>query len=184
MTRAHLAASLAAAVLLVAPMLLAEPSARDRAAAEATFRQATTLMDDGRYAEACEKFAASQDLDPGLGTLLHLADCYDRAGRTASAWALFREVEDRSRRATQADRERIAKERADSLEGKLSKLELRVAPKQRVPGLEIKVAGSVIPTASWNTSLPVDPGSTQVEVTATGKKPARLKLTVAPGPSY
>lgn len=182
MTAARLATRIGVAALLVAPAIMAEPSARDRAAAEATFRQATALMDQERYAEACEKFAASQDLDPGLGTLLHLADCYDRAGRTASAWALFREVEDRSRRATQPDRERIAKERAEVLEGKLSKLELRVAPNRRVPGLEVKVAGSVIPTASWNTSLPVDPGATQVEISAPGKKPARLQLTIAPGP--
>ena len=88
MTGARLATSIGAAALFVAPAVMAEPSARDRAAAEATFRQATALMDEERFAEACEKFAASQDLDPGLGTLLHLADCYDRAGRTASAWAL------------------------------------------------------------------------------------------------
>jgi hypothetical protein len=183
MKRTLLLASVGAAALLTSPPLRAEPGARDRAAAEATFRQAAALMDEERYAEACEKFAASQELDPGLGTLLHLADCYDRAGRTASAWALFREVEERSRRATQPDRERIARERAEALESKLSKLELSVAPERRIPGLEVKVAGSVIPSASWNTALPVDPGLTQVEVSAPGKRPLRLQITVASGPS-
>jgi serine/threonine-protein kinase len=183
MKRLVLVASVAAAASLVSPGLRAEPDARDRAAAEATFRQATALMDEQRFAEACEKFAASQQLDPALGTLLHLADCYDRAGRTASAWALFREVEDRSRRAAQPDRERIARERAEALEGKLSKLELNVPAERRIGGLEVKVGGSVIPSASWNTALPVDPGPTQVELSAPGKRSARLELTIAPGPS-
>ncbi len=182
MMRFLLLASVGATALLSSPALRAEP-ARDRAAAEAIFRQATALMDEQRYAEACEKFAASQQLDPGLGTLLHLADCYDRAGRTASSWALFREVEERARRATQPDRERIARERADALEGKLSKLELRVAPERRVAGLEVKIGGSEIPSASWNAALPVDPGATELQVSAPGKRPVRLQVTVAPGPS-
>jgi hypothetical protein len=183
MTRSLLAFTFTTAVLTAAPAVLAEPSARDRAAAEAIFRQATALMDEERYAEACEKFAASQQLDPGLGTLLYLGDCYDRAGRTASAWALFREVEERSRREGQGDRERIAKERADVLEPKLAKLELKVPPARRVAGLEVRVAGSAIPPGSWNTPLPVDPGTTQVELSAPGKKPAKLEVKVAPGPS-
>ena len=183
MTRFFLLASVGASMLLASPALRAEPDARDRAAAEAIFRQATALMDEERYADACEKFAASQELDPGLGTLLYLADCYDRAGRTASSWALFREVEERARRATQPDRERIARERADVLEGKLSKLELRVAPARRAPGLEVKIAGSEIPSASWNAALPMDPGPTEVQVSAPGKRPVRLQVTIAPGPS-
>lgn len=174
---------LAAALLSALPSAAAEPSARDRAAAEAIFQQATELMDAKKFAEACDKFAASQELDPGLGTMLYLADCYDQAGRTASAWALFREVEDRSRRASQPDRERIAGERATSLEPKLSKLEVRVAPARRVPDLELKVAGSIIPQASWNAALPVDPGPTKIEVSAPGKKPVTLQVTIAPGPA-
>jgi hypothetical protein len=183
MTRCLLCASFVVAALLAAPVLRAETSASDRAAAEAIFRQATALMDQERYGEACEKFAASQQLDPGLGTLLYLGDCYDRAGKTASAWAVFREVEERSRRATQPDRERIARERAEALESKLAKLELHVAPECRVPGLEVRVGGSVIPSASWNAPLPVDPGPTTIELSAPGKRPARLQLSVAPGPS-
>jgi hypothetical protein len=159
----------------------AQSSSRDRAAAEAMFQEATTLMDAKKYAEACDKFAASQQLDPGLGTMLYLADCYDRAGRSASAWALFREVEDRSRRASQPDRERIAGERATALEPKLSKLEVRVAPKQQVRDLELRVGGSLLPQASWNVALPVDPGVTKIEARAPGKRPLTLQITVTAG---
>src|SRR6185436_9458711 len=61
-------------------------AAAESAAAEALFQQAAALMQDGKYREACEKFEGSQELEPALGTQLRLADCYDRAGRTASAW--------------------------------------------------------------------------------------------------
>lgn len=181
-SKTHLALALASA-LLVAPAVMAEPSASQRATAEAMFQQATKLMDEQHYREACEKFAASQELDPGLGTQLYLADCYDRAGRTASSWALFREVEDRAGRANQADRARIARERAEALEGKLSRLELHVSASHQVAGLELVSGGSPVPRASWNTALPVDPGVLRIEARAPGKKPWSTQITVAPGPS-
>lgn len=181
--RVLLAVALIATSSLGAPTVRAEPNARDRAAAEAIFQEATALMDAKKYTEACDKFAASQELDPGLGTMLYLADCYDQAGRTASAWALFREVADRSRRAGQPDRERIAGERAAALEPKLSRLEVRVSSKRRPRNLEVQVSGSVLPEASWNVALPVDPGPTKIEARAPGKKPITLQITIQPGPT-
>lgn len=173
----------ALAVLLGAPGALAETTSTQRAAAEALFQQGTALMDEKRYAEACDKFAGSQDLDPALGTMLYLADCYEQAGRTASAWALFREAAESSKHAGQTDRERIASERASSLEQRLSKLELKVAPARRVPGLELRLNDVVVPSASWNAPLPVDPGPLRIEARAPGKKPWRTQIKVAEGPA-
>ena len=170
------------ALLLAASTASAQKTSGQQATAEALFEQASQLVDAGRIAEACEKFAASQELDPGLGTQLHLADCYDRAGRSASAWALFREVEERSHRENQPDRERIAGERAAALEPRLSRLELRVRPSRQVPGLTLSLAGAAVPKASWNTALPVDPGTMRLEATAPGKRAWSLQIEVAPGP--
>src|SRR5690242_3895979 len=100
----------------------AEVTAGQRATAEALFQQAVELMEQKKFSEACEQFAASQALDPALGTSLYLADCYEQTGKTASAWALFQEAADVARRAQQIDREQIANERAASLKGRLSKL--------------------------------------------------------------
>jgi tetratricopeptide (TPR) repeat protein len=161
----------------------AEVTAGQRATAEALFQQAAELMEQKKFSEACEQFAASQELDPGLGTTLYLADCYEQAGKTASAWALFQEAADGARRAQQADREQIATERAQNLKGRLSRLELRVAAARRVPGLELRINDAPVPSASWNAPLPVDPGKTRVEARAPGKKPWSVEINVAEGPS-
>ena len=173
----------ALAVLLGSTPVLAETTASQRATAEALFQQATQLMDAKRYGEACEKLAGSQDLDPALGTMLYLADCYEHAGRSASAWALFREAADSAQRAGQLDRQRIALERASSLEQRLSKLEMRVTADRQVPGLELVVNGAPVPRASWNTQLPVDPGATKIEARAPGKKPWSTSFTLPEGPA-
>jgi len=161
----------------------AEVTAGQRATAEALFQQAVELMEQKKFSQACEQFAASQELDPALGTTLYLADCYEQTGKTASAWALFQEAADVARRAQQSDREQIANERAASLKVRLSKLELRVAAARRVPGLELRINDAPIPSASWNTAMPVDPGKTRVEARAPGKKPWSVEVNVAIGPS-
>ena len=182
--RSKIQCCLVASLLLAFPApARAEVTAAQRATAEALFQQAAQLMDGKQYNEACEKFAASQELDPGLGTTLYLADCYELSGKTASAWALFQEAADGARRAQQADRERIATERASSLEAHLSKLELRVPSARRVPGLELRLNDAPVPSASWNLALPVDPGHTRVEVRAPGKKPWFVQVDVSTGPS-
>ncbi len=140
------AVSAALSIWLYAPAAAAETTASQRASAEALFQQATQLMDEKRYAEACEKLSGSQDLDPALGTMLYLADCYEHAGRSASAWALFHEAADTAQRAGQADRQRIALERATSLEGRLAKLEVRVSAAK--PGARPRGVGQRRPCAT------------------------------------
>src|SRR5258708_23462705 len=94
---------------------------------------ATQLDDDadkefgeGNFASACSKYGESQRLDPQLGTLLHLADCYEKAGKTASAWASFKDAIEIAARKNAAGlneaREKTPRARAATLEAKLSTL--------------------------------------------------------------
>jgi hypothetical protein len=155
-------------------------SATDNATAEILFNEALVLLESGKPAEACRKLEESQRLDPGVGTLLYLADCYQQMGRTASAWATFREAaymaHDKS-----DEREGVAVEYARELEPKLSYLTLEVTP-QAEAGLEIEHDGKVVGTALWGTAFPVDPGTHTVVARAAGKKPWSHTVNVAEGP--
>lgn len=152
------------------PLALAQPSPQDRATAEALFQQAKKLKDAENYEEACPKFAASNKLDPALGTLLNLADCHEQQGLTASAWAEFLEAATLARRAGQQDRADVAQERATALESRLVRVNIVVKGKARIEGLEIKKDGSPVYPATWNTPVPIDPGPHLLSVSAPGKK--------------
>ena len=86
---------------LVAAGVLATPAARaaDTAAAQSLFSDARKLMLAGNFADACPKREESEKLDPGMGTLYNLGDCYEHVGKTASAWAAFDEVANEARAA-------------------------------------------------------------------------------------
>ena len=137
----------------------------DKAAAEALFSEGRKLMAAGDYRAACAKLEASQQLDAGVGTQLNLADCYEKLGKTASAWALFRETITAARNAGSADRERIAKQRADALEPQLSYLTI-VAPAT----LSVMRDDAPVDPAVLGSAIPVDPGTYQITASAPGKQ--------------
>src|ERR1700722_8909097 len=76
----------------------AAPSAKEGAEAEVLFFEGKQLMLAGKYAAACAKLAASERLDPAAGTLMNLADCYEKNGQLASAWVTFRDAATASER--------------------------------------------------------------------------------------
>jgi len=106
----------------------AEAGAAQKAAAESLFDDALKAMKSGHFAEACPKLEESERIDPAIGTLLYLAECYEKSGRTASAWATFREAASAAQAQGETDRTRVAAARADRLQPSLSKLTLKVVP--------------------------------------------------------
>jgi serine/threonine-protein kinase len=152
----------------------------DAAAARALFDDARKLAASGAFQAACPKFEESYKLDPGMGTLFNLADCWEHLGKTASAWVRFREVADAAGRAGQADREKIARSRAAALESKLSRMIVQVkAPS----GVEVTKDGVAFGSAQWDTPIPVDPGAHTVEAKASGKLPWNQTVEVPPNGS-
>jgi serine/threonine-protein kinase len=167
----RLTAAFVAAAVLSSALPVAAQSPSDKAAAEALFDDGKRLMVQGQYAQACSKLEQSQRIDPGIGTLLYLAECYEKGGRTASAWATFREAASAARAAGQVERARTGQQRADKLEAGLSKLTLVVAPENNeIAGLEISRGGSAVSRALWNIPVPVDPGEHVIEARAPGRK--------------
>jgi serine/threonine-protein kinase len=176
-TKSRLAAlAVGCALSALGPGALAQSTA-DKAAAEALFQAGRDLMTAGKFDEACTKFEGSQKLDAGLGTLLFLADCYEKAGRLASAWATFREAESiASGRGDQA-RAQVARGRYAVLEPRLSKLWIKVAAGND-PATQVKRDGEAIPPESWGVALPTDVGEHLIEASAPGKKPWSSKVEV------
>jgi hypothetical protein len=145
----------------------ADPTEGTSAAAELLFQEARKLMDAKRYGEACPKLVASHKLAPAVGTLLNLADCYERGGQLASAWVRFHEAIALAQRLGRPDREKTAKERADKLEPRLIKLTVS----GRESGLEVKLDGNVLDPTVLGTAVPIDPGKHTIDASAKGKKP-------------
>src|SRR5438552_3569771 len=142
--------------------------ANDPAAAQALFTEGRRLMKLGNYVEACPKLEESQKNDPGIGTLFHLADCYEHVDKAASAWAAFLEVAAEAKAAGQPSREKVARDRAQALEGKLPHLTILVRSRQG--GLEIKRDGADVGRAQWGTAVPIDAGDHKIAANAPGKK--------------
>jgi len=173
-----------AALVLVAVLsgptpCFAQSSPENKVAAEALFDTARQLIADGKFAEACPKLEQSQRLDPGIGMLLYLADCYERSGRLASAWATFREGASQAQAAGQSERAAAGEERARALEPRLSKLTVRVAADAAgIAGLEVRQSGAVLPKGLWEAPTPVDGGDHVVTATAPGYAPWSTKVHI------
>jgi hypothetical protein len=156
-----------------------EPSFNQKAAAEALFREGADAYAAEDFEKACAKFEASNDLDPALGTTLRLADCYDRQGKTASAWATFHAAVALAQSQDQPERENIALERAQDLEARLSHVKISVAPSTRaLAGLTISINGAAVPSGMWDSPIPVDPGEQRIEARAVGYESWTQRLEV------
>lgn len=163
-------------------MLGATPAAAQDSAAKASavqlFDEADQLMQQGQVSAACPKYAASMKLDPQLGALLHLADCYAKNGQLASAWGSYREAEEMARMRND-ERAALAKERALLLEPRLSRVTVQVPPSSNLPGLEVRVDRTLVMPGAWGSPTPIDSGSHSVEARAPGYETWSSSIDVA-----
>ncbi|HMJ50648.1 MAG TPA: hypothetical protein VK540_01185 [Polyangiaceae bacterium] len=157
---------------------LAEPTSADKSLATQLFKEGRSLVDQGKYTEGCRKLEESQRLDPGGGTLLNLALCHEKEGRSATAWTEFVEALGIARKDDRPQRAEIAQQHIEALEPTLSRLTVHVPPASDLADLEIKRDGTSIRRAAWGTAMPIDPGEHVVEAFALGKLPWKQTVTV------
>ena len=156
------------AIATLTPAVVLAQSAQDKADAEVLFNAGKAALAAGNLADACQKLAASQSKDPAIGTALYLAECYERSGKIASAWAQFHQAEDMANQRHDS-RAALAKARADRLVP--SRITIVMAPGAKdVPGLEVKRDGEVVGPALVGLASPVDGGSHTVVATAPGRR--------------
>jgi len=142
-------------------------AAADPSVAEALFEEGISLAERGALPQACAKFEASEALDMAVGTLLRLADCYERTQRLASAWSRFREAASLAQTQGMPERQRIATVRAEALHRRMARLTIKVPPNPPA-GYELELSGVAVPVASWGSALPVDAGTLTVQASAPG----------------
>jgi hypothetical protein len=149
-------------------MARADGTETDKQIAQSLFDDGRTLLEAGKYAEACPKFAESQRLDPGGGTLLNLALCHEHEGKTATAWTEFREALSIAMRDDRKDRQELANLHIAALSPKLTRLTVVVPEGIAARDPEVTLDRSRLPSAAWNTAIPIDPGEHRISVAGTG----------------
>lgn len=167
---------------MVALVLLASGGAWAQgasAAAEEVFQQAKRLMGQNKVAEACDKFAESHRLEPASGTLLNLADCHVRLGKTATAWAEFVAAANLGQQQGKRVHVDEGNKRSKELERELSRLTIRVP--HRVEGLKVTRGDEVIEPGLFGKALPIDPGKHTIAASAPGHKGWSTAITVGSG---
>ncbi len=174
--------ALAFACMLVAlsgaRLVRAQVSAEEKATAEAVFEEGMRLIKQGKFAEACPKFEMSQRVEPAVGTMLYLAECYEKTNRTASAWAMFKEAASLAENSGQVERMKTAQARAAQLEPRLAWLTIDVAKEALVPGFSMRRNGVPVSSELSGTATPVDPGEVTVDASAPGHLPFSTKVKV------
>ena len=160
----HLSAALlTAAVLALTGESRGQDSVARKGAAEALFVEGREALTRGDYKVACSKFEQSQAIESAVGTLLNLATCYEKLGRSASAWVTYKRAAAFARTRQQNKREAFARTRAEALAPKLAYIVVEV---KTPPGnLTLTRNETEIPSELWGKPVPVDPGSYQISVT-------------------
>ncbi len=170
MTPRRMAATVLAAAAFcgTASVASAEP-ARDESAEE-LFERGKQLVLQKKYAEACPLLARSRQIDPGIGTMLWLADCYEKNGQLAGAWSEFKAAAEAAARRND-ERQLVASRRATSLEERLTRLVIVVPAERMVDGLQIRRDGVLVSSAELGAPLPIGPGIHTISAAAPGRKP-------------
>ena len=148
-------------VLLVATAAAQE----DKMKAEALFREGREALAKGDYTSACELLSRSNDIDPALGTQLNLGECESLRGRVATAYFLFRTVEQaldpKDMRAP------IARSKREAAELRVPKLVIKL-PDNAPSDSRVYMGGRIFTPEELREPLIVDPGIVEITVTASG----------------
>lgn len=149
------------------------------AQAEVLFRDGKRLISEGNITAACDAFEGSFKIDASPSTLMNLADCRERNQQYASAWAHFVETARLARmNPALQGLAAAAKERATTVEAKLSYLIVNVPDEARIAGLSITRDGITVDPIQWNRDIPIDGGTYKIEGKAPAYEPWTTTVTV------
>lgn len=154
---------------------------RDKQEAASLFKEGITFFDRGEFDKACAKFEASLELFDGIGTRGKLAECYERQGRLASAWRLYREVVRLAKKRGEKRRAKVAAKRAKKLKPQLPRLVIKGGPSEALDGFTIEHNRVEMHASTYGKRIYVDPGTHLIVASAYDHKSWQKKVTIELG---
>jgi len=170
---------LVASASVAYPLVARAQDASREAIAQGLFEEAVKLLARGDYNAACPKLASSQSLDPAAGTALDLAACYEKLGRTASAWAVYGDAETLAARSCRRDWAARARRHEEALAPKLGRIAITLAPGVAAHDVRVTRDEVAVDAAAFGLALPADPGDHVVAASAAGKTSFSVTVHVA-----
>ena len=165
---------------LLVPSAARAEGAAEVAMAEGLFNQGVKLLEQKKYAEACDMLERSRKLAVGLGVTLYLADCQENNGHPAASLALFREAE-KLAAARKDARQSVAHERAEKLEKVVPRVTLRASPAVLAAGQQVILDGRKLDAKELGTPLVLEPGSHKVRSMSEDGTAWESEITVVAG---
>jgi tetratricopeptide (TPR) repeat protein len=149
----------------------------DELAARALFEEGRALRDAGRTEDACQKFEASSKRFASAGVVFNLGDCYEKLGRTASAWTAFRDAASLARQTKRFDIATEASTRLSAIDPKLMRMAIHVP--HATLTLIVRRDGINVMRVAWDAAIPVDPGTHEIHAEASGYDPWTTSVSVS-----
>ncbi len=153
-----------------------------------TWAEATRLFEEGRALmgrrgqldRACEVLVQSYAMHKRGDTLLNLAECHRRQGKTATAWREFDEAIRFAIHLSFPEAIEAAIKKRDELAKNLSRLVVAVDEGALPASTDVTLDGKPLPKPQWNQTLYVDPGVHVVTATAPDHEPFEASAEVPP----
>lgn len=112
----------------------------------------------GRYDASCKKLEISVRMRMQIRPLGLLAACYEKLGRLATAWRMFKDVRVRAEAMNDPDIANAAAGHVDDLEPRLARLIIKVPSELQVAGCVIALDGKELTQSELDKPLEIDAG--------------------------
>lgn len=145
--------------------------------ADQLFRHARVMLAERNYVDACPLLEQSHKLEPALGTLLNLADCFENLGRPAAAQRAFLQAAEWASRTKETKRQEVALQRAQALDAKVATVVVMLDKPPAGAKVELRALDGTI------LESPLEPGQYVAVASAPGFFPREQSFEVAQPPA-
>lgn len=175
---ASLALSLAAPVVLEAPLAYAQDAAAIAKARE-TYREGIASEAAGKWEQALAQFKSVALVKSTAQVRYHIGFCQEKIGQYVDALGSYRLALHEAIEAKAKDVQKATQDRISALEPKIPKLTIHRGDGAQVA--EVTMDGLQLGAASVGTAIPANPGPHVIKATAPGRKDFTAELTLADG---